>query len=485
MERQIEAITNHLHRMTRVSPFRVNGGWRALCPIHDDQQMDLSIQWKGNDSWQLQCAAGCTEQAILRAMQNTYTRPAKDSTDGQPIVTPGLSPHLLATCFPGKVPSTAVIARLHESESTFMRWLWPGRIPLGKLTLFVGDPGLGKSIVTLDVAARVSRGREMPQLEGEFAESPSSPASVVLLSAEDAISDTIRPRLVAAGADLERIVVLEAVRDPATNCKSSLSLDRDLDVLENVVGSLDNCRLVVIDPVIAYLGRRDSYRNADMRSLFSPLSDFAERTGVAVLAINHLNKLGRGPALYRSMGSLAFAAASRSVLAVLADPQEPADRLLISIKNNVAEWSDGFRFRVENCAASESTEPHAPVVAWQDSGVTLSADDILLASTQSAGFTPAIDEAAEWLQSALETGPQRAVELKSQAKRDGIENRTLTRAKARLGVASYRLGIGRNSGWYWKLPGSDSAEPAVETGPEMDVDRIMETLESTVAGTTV
>ena len=484
MQRQLEVFVNHLHQMTRVLPFRINGGWRALCPIHDDKNMDLTIYPTANGCLQLRCAAGCSEAAIVQAMQKAYTRPAEASTSGVPTVIPGFSPHLLAELFPGKIRPVPVLVRLHQSESTSLRWLWPGRIPLGKLTLFIGDPGLGKSIVTLDVAARVSRGCAMPQLAGESAEPPSSPGSVVLLSAEDDVSDTIRPRLVAAGANLERIVVLEAVRSPETNCTASLSLDRDLDLLEQVVVSQDNCRLVIIDPLSAYLGRRDSYRNAEMRSLLTPLSDFAARTGIAVLAINHLNKLGHGPAIYRSMGSLAFTAAARSVMAVLPDPQEPADRLLISLKNNVAEWTDGYRFRVEASVESESSGPQAPVVVWKDTRVTLSADDMLLAATQSAGFSPAIDEAAEWLQSALAGGPQRAVELKSEARSDGIETRTLARAKARLGIVSYRMGMGSNGGWYWKLPGTESHEGVADTSAAAEIDRLLETLMSTVAATT-
>ena len=134
----------------------------------------------------------------------------------------------------------------------------------------------------------------------------------------------------AAGADLSPLVVaLQAVgfRDAKQGKlrEATFSLATDLGVLEELIASLGDCRLVVIDPITAYLGSADSHNNAEMRSLLAPLSAvLAARTGVALLAINHLNKANQGPAIYRSMGSVAFAATARSTLAVLADPYDPS-----------------------------------------------------------------------------------------------------------------------------------------------------------------
>ena len=220
----------------------------------------------------------------------------------------------------------AVFTRLAECTPTRLHWLWPGRVPLGKLTLLIGDPGLGKSFVTLDIAARVSRGLSLPALAGEAPLAASAPGSVLLLSAEDDALDTIHPRLAAAGADLNRIDVLKAIRvqraGDGSHIESMFSLQSDLALLEDEIAKRDNCRLVVIDPITSYLGRSDSHRNSEMRALLAPLSELAARTGVAVLAVNHLNKMGQGPAIYRSMGSLTFAATARSVLAVMNDPHD-------------------------------------------------------------------------------------------------------------------------------------------------------------------
>ena len=366
-----------------------------------------------------------------------------------------------------------VVTRLADFQPEPVRWLWPGRVPAGKLTLLIGDPGLGKSILTLDLAARVSRGAPLPHLPAEEAvagvcdrgdpasQSPATnlPGSVVLLSAEDHVSETIRPRLEGAGADLARIIALRplGMHDEAADEASQepFSLANDLEVLEQLVTSLERCRLVVIDPITAYLAANDSNNNAQMRSLLAPLSDLAARTGVAVVAINHLTKSAQGPAIYRSMGSLALAATARSVLAVVADPYDDGRRVLVSVKSNLSAAVDGIRFRIASAAAGEATGPGncLPVVNWEATAVRMTADELFAAARVSVSG-PAIAEAAEWLKMVLRDGPQPAIELKQLAKVDGIHERTLLRAKQRLGITAHREGVGPGGIWTWQLPNS-------------------------------
>jgi putative DNA primase/helicase len=375
-------------------------------------------------------------------------------------------------------PATLVLTRLADFQPEPVRWLWPGRVPAGNLTLLIGDPGLGKSILTLDLAARVSRGAPLPSLDGEHVAAPVRDAeecefsprrifdrenaptcagSVVLLSAEDHVSDTIRPRLVGAGADLARIIALRPIgmHDDAAGDSSqeSFSLANDLDVLEELVTSLESCRLVVIDPISAYLGGSDSSNNTQMRSLLAPLSDLAARTGVAVLAINHLNKSAQGPAIYRSMGSLALAATARSVLAVVADPYDDERRVLVSVKSNLGAPVDGMRYRIASATAGDAVGQGSfvPVVKWETTAVRMTADELFAAARVSVSG-PAIAEAAEWLKMVLRDGPMPAVELKQLAKIDGIHERTLLRAKQRLGITAHREGFGPGGIWTWQLP---------------------------------
>jgi putative DNA primase/helicase len=159
-----------------------------------------------------------------------------------------------------------------------LSWLWPGRIPLGKLTLLIGDPGLGKSLLTADIASRVTRGISFP--DRAICES----GGVVFLSAEDDAADTIRPRLDAAGAEVSRVHTLEAVRVQLTDGSTSekvFSLETDIAHLESAFERLPGIRLIVIDPLSAYLGATDSHSNGEIRGLLTPLAAMSARRQVA------------------------------------------------------------------------------------------------------------------------------------------------------------------------------------------------------------
>ncbi|MCB9845306.1 MAG: AAA family ATPase [Phycisphaeraceae bacterium] len=267
---------------------------------------------------------------------------------------------------PASLAGGAIVVRLADVTPEPVSWLWPGRIALGKVTLIAGDPGLGKSFLTLDMAARISSGAGWP----DGGERP-APGGVVLLSAEDSIADTIRPRLDAAGADPARIIALESIRSLGENgrvCARSFDLSRDLPALDAAVESVGDCRLVVIDPVTAYLGGVDSHKNAEIRGLLAPLGELAMRHRVAVVAVTHLNKAGGGPAIYRAMGSLAFAAAARAAWAVSKDRADPMRRLLLPIKNNLAPDAGGLAYRIDGAG---------PAVAWEAGTVHVSADEAL------------------------------------------------------------------------------------------------------------
>jgi hypothetical protein len=382
--------------------------------------------------------------------------PITPATQLQPPETPMPTP-----THEHEVTITPIVTRLDQCVPSTVEWLWPGRVPMGKLTLLVGDPGLGKSFLTLDVAARITRGGPLPRQDGDQLSPENTPGSVVLLSAEDDASDTICPRLTAAGADLSRVVALHAVgfRDPRSgqSREAAFSLASDLDVLEEVIASLDDCRMVVIDPITAYLGSADSHNNADMRALLAPLSALATRTGVALLAINHLNKANQGPAIYRSMGSVAFAATARSALAVLPDPHDPDARVLVSLKNNLTANAAGMRYRI--VAADDGP---LPIIRWDATPVRMSAEELMVAAARSATSAGGTLEASEWLTEMLRNGPRSAAEIKSLAAADGIKERALLRAKQRLGITTHRRGVGLAGTWIWQWP-TDRTLPSPPT----------------------
>jgi hypothetical protein len=343
---------------------------------------------------------------------------------------------------PAPINGAPVIVRLSEVKPEPVEWLWPGRIALGKLTLIAGDPGLGKSFLTLDMAARVSRGWAWP----DAPDAAAPPGGVVLLSAEDGIADTIRPRLDAAGADVDRIVAVEAIRtvgDHGRESARTFDLSRDLPALEWAIQSVDGCRLVVIDPVTAYLGGVDSHKNAEIRGLLAPLGAIAEQHRVAVVAVTHLNKSGGGPAIYRTMGSLAFAAAARAAWAVSKDKDDPRRRLVLPLKNNIAPDMGGLAYRIEPVGAGG-----CPVVTWEPDPVNVSADDALAADRGDDERTER-DDAAEWLRDYLGDGPKLARDVLTESKAAGFSKRTIDRAKRVACVRTRKEAFG--GGWVWAL----------------------------------
>jgi len=327
-------------------------------------------------------------------------------------------------------------------------WLWPGVIARGKLTMLSGDPGLGKSLVSLDLVSRVSRGAEWPGQQPEAAQG--EPGSVLLLSAEDDPADTLHPRLTAAGADLSRVHVLTGVRHRDGQGETHLdtfSLASMMSLLEKTLEELPDCRLVVIDPISAYLQGVDSHRNAEVRSVLSPLAELAQKQGVAVLAINHLNKSAAGPALYRSMGSLAFVAAARAVWSIVRDGNSER-RLMLPVKNNLGQDRTGLAYRIESALGSEQSAA-APQVVWETEPVAMSADEMMLSATTPTPVSRPSprEEASDWLKSQLADGPIGSRWLLEQAAESGIAERTVRRAFHDLGGKVTR----KQSGCLWSL----------------------------------
>ena len=315
-----------------------------------------------------------------------------------------------------------------------VRWLWPGRIPRAKLTVADGDPGLGKSTFTLDIAARVSTGSPMP--DGSRSDI-SGPSGVVLLSAEDGLADTIRPRLDAAGADCSRIVALDGYLTAGTAHSVTLT---DIDVLRQAIHSV-RAVLLIVDPLMAYLpGRSDSHRDQDIRAILSPLAALAEQTGAAIVVVRHLNKASGGAALYRGSGSIGIIGAARSGLLVAQDPDDDSRRILVVTKSNLAAPVPGLAFRLE-------AYPPAMRVRWE--GKTDHTAASLLAIPEEPEDRSALDDAMRFLRDVLGVDAKAATDIRTEAKAAGVAERTLFRAKAALRVASQKTPSGT---WQWVLP---------------------------------
>jgi putative DNA primase/helicase len=210
---------------------------------------------------------------------------------------------------------------------------------LGKLSIIAGDPGLGKSYLTLDVSARISLG-------GPWPDGGNAPqGNVLIISAEDGLEDTIRPRLDLLDADLSRIHAVSTTLRQG-NQEVPFSLIDHLVQLEQAIIQ-HNAVLLVLDPVLAFTGKRtDTYKSSEVRAVLAPLATMADRTGCAVLAVLHLNKRsGELNSIYRLTASLDFAAAARSVLVVGKHPDDSNCRVLAPVKMNCRQcphlWPSG------------------------------------------------------------------------------------------------------------------------------------------------
>ena len=328
-------------------------------------------------------------------------------------------------------PFTYTIDRVRSQP---LQWLWPGVIARGKLTILAGDPGLGKSFLTLDMAARASRGDAWPGAEHHAG----TPAGVVMLNAEDDPADTIRPRLEAMEADLARVCVLDSISCGPDRFRDFV-LGEDTHLLRHAIDQTPDTALVVIDPVSAFVGATDSYNNAQVRAMLKPLSDAAADTGVAVVLVTHLRKGGDGPAVQRAMGSLAFAAAARSVLVVSRHPDDADLRVLAIAKNNLAPDRRGFVYAIED-----------GVVAWHGR-FEGTADEVAAGHCRTPGRmpSPALVDFGIALDSLLTVNPRAtAEEVRALAEALEVSWSTAKAAatKRRLGVRTYQEG----TQWWWE-----------------------------------
>ena len=233
---------------------------------------------------------------------------------------------------------------LSDIATQEVRWLWEKRIPLGKLTILDGDPGMGKSLLSIALAASVSTGHPMP--DG----TPVTQGGVILIAPEDDASDTLKPRLAAAGGNPSHVLLLNTV--VSLDAKKRLVIDRpfslstDLAILETAI-TRTNALLVVLDPLMAVLGHSiDSSRDQDIRAVFTPLSQLAARTGCAILIIRHLSKGASANALYRGAGSIGIIASARVGLLVAPHPYEEQKRILATTKNNLSKQAPNLTYQV-------------------------------------------------------------------------------------------------------------------------------------------
>jgi hypothetical protein len=324
-----------------------------------------------------------------------------------------------------------------------IKWLWPDRIAC-KLVLFTGPPDCGKTTCAIDIIARVTRGDVWPDACGN-----APLGSAIFLTAEDGLADVIRPRLDAAGADVSKVHAIEAVREQGRS--ASFDLAQDLAGLADKVREIGDVRVIVIDPVTAYLGSADSHKTADVRALLSPLKDFADEHGVAVIGITHPAK-SASSAMNAASGSQAFVAAARSAWLFVREKDEEGGEtgrtLMLPIKNNLsAQRNNGLAYRLNGG------------VAWEGE-VDITADQALARMQEvggggGGGPDSDINRAVTFIEDEFSASERiEASDFSEWARKAGISEKTMRSARSKMGIVSKREGFGQGAKYWLSLPGN-------------------------------
>lgn len=354
------------------------------------------------------------------------------------------------TPFP-HLDGTLKVTKISSITAKPIEPLWPGCLYRGKVTVLAGIPGDGKSLMGIDIAARITAGKVWPVGDGKFNVAP-----VLLLTAEDDPADTIRPRLDVADANTDLVELIEGVHhiDPQTQQRSLnlVSLIADLPAIERKILELRAATLI-IDPLTSFAGS-DTNKTSDMRRLLDDLALMAARTGVAILVITHMNKRSDArKAMQMIAGSHIIVAAVRVVLVTARDPNDKKRRLVLPIKLNIGPDDLGFAFRVT--LKDHPICGEVPTAEWeQDHIADMSADDVLIDSTPRA--QAAVEKSCEvqlWLREILKE-PLEARAMWNKAKEKGYGERRVKTALKAIKATCELMGF--QGKWHYRLPVSDT-----------------------------
>jgi archaellum biogenesis ATPase FlaH len=306
-----------------------------------------------------------------------------------------------------------------------IEWFWNNKIPSGALTVLAGNPGSGKSYLSLYLASVVSTGRPWPDCQEKTAS-----GSVLLIGDEDDPAKVLVPRLIQLKADLTKIEIVNGEQGD-----EYFDLTLHLKMLHNKLTEMGNCRLVVIDPITAYLGQTNANSNAEVRAVLGPLANLAAVQEITVLGINHFNKKQGDSFIYRGLGSTGFVAQARSAWGVLIDKDDRETRIFCPIKSNYCIDPTGLTFKIIDGAIEFGADPWVGHI--DDAG---------------NNTTKKIDEAVEWLRSCLKDGPVSSTTILEEGDKKGFARDLCYRAKEKLKIRPFKTGFGDEGQWYWRLP---------------------------------
>ena len=333
-----------------------------------------------------------------------------------------------------------------------IQWVWEPYFAKGKLSIIAGDPGLGKSQLSIAIASYLSHGIPLP---GSSKRKAIPPGKALFISDEDDVNDTMLPRLMAANANLENCFFYKTILIKEDKEKM-FEISEDIKKMEEAINKIDNLSIIFIDPISAFLGGVDSHKQAEVRGLLSKLKDIAQRKKCAIVMIHHLNKSTEKSIMNRVAGSSAFIQAVRSAFGVI---KARGRKFLIPIKNNIGNDETCFEFMIEPYNFGDEIKTSR--ILW---GQTLSLKEV--EEMVADDFNDDIDDdskelevnkmnyARDFLFNVLSNGAEKVSKINSLAKKKGIKNITLRRAKENLKIDSYQSwdsDQGRNV-WFWIMP---------------------------------
>lgn len=327
-------------------------------------------------------------------------------------------------------------------------WLWEGWLARGKAHIFGGAPGSGKTTIAVNLAATISTG-------GKWPDNTNAPVgNVIIWSGEDDARDTLAPRLIAANADMARILF---VGDTNDNGKArSFDPAKDIEPLQTAIRDAGGAAMLIVDPLVSAVAA-DSHKNGEVRRALQPLVDLASQEGAALLGITHFSKntAGREPT-ERITGSLAFGALARIVLvAAKISPEDhgPTHRVFMRSKSNIGPDDGGFEY--ELCQVELTAHPgiSASCVDWGAAIEGTAREVLAVAENPSSRETVgAVKAASIFLQSLLADGPMAAEDIRSNVDSSGVSWSAVRRAQKSLGIVAAREGYGAEGRWLWSLP---------------------------------
>lgn len=329
---------------------------------------------------------------------------------------------------------------LADVQEEPIEWLWRDYLARGKLALFGGDPDTGKSQLLIDIAARQSSGRHWP-FGGR-----ANVASTIFICSEDGVADTVKPRAVAAGADVSKLFVFNStiIKDGK---RRGFTLQNDLDLLGDAITKVGDAGLVVFDAITSYMGKIETNSTTDVRAVLDPIAEWAEALKVSAAGVTHPPKAAQRNAIRQFTGSFAYIAAPRLGFFVTKEPD--TDRtLLLAVKNNLGPKAPGRGYRIATKEIGYGIV--APYLQWDDAPVDYTADQAIAANNAANKGGSALEDAKEFLRELLADGPINAKEGDHAAKANGIAERTLYRARKDLGVTA-KHDDSFEGGWKWTL----------------------------------